>query len=80
MAAKKAKQKRFYIEVQLYARGKRRKASVSAGFIPRLPDGKYDTGETLGQHGLREEDYEMWARVDAALREFCQHLIDEGEL
>lgn len=70
------KQKRFYIEVDLFLRGKRKKPSVAVGFIPRDKDGSYSKEE----HGLRNEDSEAWNKVDTALREFALYLKSVGEL
>ena len=63
-ARPKNPRKEFHIDLTLYAHGKRRKASVGAEF----------------PEGLRYQDEVAYVKLSKAAHEFCQHLIDEGEL
>lgn len=76
----KTKEKRFKVEFELYARGKRRTASVSASF-GEGQESVTDIAETAEERDARNEAYEKaYSKLHEAAREFCQHLINTSEL
>jgi hypothetical protein len=66
------KQKRFYIDVELYLRGKRKKVSASTTFVRPETDPDHD--------GLRRDDEEAFDKVAKAINEFGEYLKSVGEL
>jgi len=68
----KQEQKRFYMDFELYLRGKRKKVSVNASFVRPETDPDHD--------GLRPEDDKQYEKVAQAVREFGEYLKSVGEL
>ena len=66
------KQKRFYMDFELYLRGKRKKGSIITTFVRPETDPDHD--------GLRNEDQIAFDKVYSAVKEFGNYLKSVGEL
>ena len=74
----RTRQKKFYMDVELFVTPRLKSPRVTLGFVPRKADGSYDQDVD----GIHNDDLESpeFKALDQALREFAKYLHRVGEI
>jgi hypothetical protein len=72
------RQKRFYMDVELYVTPKAKSPRVTLGFVPRKADGSFD--QDIDGIDMQDLESPEFKAMDRALREFASYLHRVGEI